>query len=38
LPGACLGACDKAPVMMVDDDLHIELDPAKVDEILDRYQ
>jgi len=38
LPGACLGACDKAPVMMVDDDLHIELDPGKVDDILDRYQ
>ncbi len=37
LPGACLGACDKAPVMMVDEDLHIELDPGKVDEILDRY-
>ena len=38
LPGACLGACDKAPGMMVDEDLHVELDPAKVDEILDRYQ
>jgi NADH-quinone oxidoreductase subunit E len=38
LPGACLGACDKAPVMMVDDDLHVELNPAKVDDILAQYQ
>ncbi len=38
LPGACLGACDKAPVMLVDDDLHVELTPAKVDEILDQYR
>jgi NADH-quinone oxidoreductase subunit E len=37
LPGACLGACDKAPVMMVDDDLHVELTPTKIDDILDGY-
>ncbi len=37
LPGACLGACDKAPVLLVDGDLHVELTPAKVDEILNRY-
>ena len=37
LPGACLGACDKAPVMMIDEQLYVELDPAQVDEILDRY-
>jgi NADH-quinone oxidoreductase subunit E len=38
LPSACLGACDKAPVMMVDEDLHVELSPEKIDEILDRYE
>jgi len=38
LPVACLGACDKAPVMMVDDDLHVELTTEKIDEILDRYR
>ncbi len=37
LPIACLGACDKAPAMMVDDDLYVELSPTKVDEILDGY-
>ena len=37
LPTACLGACDQAPAMMVDDDLHGHLTPAKVDEILERY-
>ena len=38
LPIACLGACDKAPAMMVDDDLYVELSPTKVDEILDGYR
>jgi NADH-quinone oxidoreductase subunit E len=37
LPSACLGACDRAPVMMIDDDLHTHLDAPKLDEILDRY-
>ena len=37
LPVACLGACDRAPAMMVDEDLHGDLAPAKVDEILARY-
>ncbi len=37
LPAACLGACDQAPVMIVDERLYIELTPAKVDEILDHY-
>lgn len=37
LPMACLGACDKAPVMMVDEQFYGELDPAKVDQILDEY-
>ncbi len=38
LPNVCLGACDRAPVMMVDDDLHTNLDPAKIDTILEGYR
>jgi len=38
LPSSCLGVCEKAPVMIVDDDLYVELDSAKVDEILSRYK
>jgi NADH-quinone oxidoreductase subunit E len=38
LPTACLGACDKAPVMMIDDTLYVNLDIAKLDEILDQYK
>jgi NADH-quinone oxidoreductase subunit E len=38
VPAACLGACDRAPVMMVDEQLYIELTPTKVDDILDRYR
>jgi NADH-quinone oxidoreductase subunit E len=37
LPIVCLGACDHAPVMMVDDDLHMDLEPAKIDRILENY-
>jgi len=36
LPSACLGACDRAPVMMVDEELYVDLNPAKLDEILDQ--
>ena len=38
LPGACLGACDQAPAMMIDDQLYVELSSTKLDEILDRYR
>lgn len=38
LPIVCLGACDHAPVMMIDDDLHQDLEPAKVDAILKQYR
>jgi NADH-quinone oxidoreductase subunit E len=38
LPSSCLGVCEKAPVMIVDDDLYMELDSAKVDEILNKYK
>ncbi|MDA1192509.1 MAG: NADH-quinone oxidoreductase subunit NuoE [Candidatus Poribacteria bacterium] len=33
----CLAACDKAPVMMVDDDLYENLTPEKVDAILAKF-
>ena len=32
LPVACLGACDHAPAMMIDDDLHGDLTPEKIDD------
>ena len=38
LPVACLGACDVAPAMMVDEDLHGNLTPQKIDQILGRYE
>jgi NADH-quinone oxidoreductase subunit E len=34
----CLGACDRAPVLMIDDDLHMDLDAEKLDAILARYE
>jgi len=37
LPIVCLGACDHAPVMMIDDDTHFDLSPEKIDQILERY-
>lgn len=33
LPAPCLGACDRAPVMMVGDDLHLDLDESSIDNI-----
>jgi NADH-quinone oxidoreductase subunit E len=33
LPVPCLGACDRAPVMMVADDLITHLDEAKIDQL-----
>jgi NADH-quinone oxidoreductase subunit E len=37
LPIVCLGACDQAPAMMIDDELYGKLDPDKIDEILTKY-
>jgi NADH-quinone oxidoreductase subunit E len=34
LPIVCLGACDHAPVMMVDEDLHDDLTPGKAEKIV----
>lgn len=38
LPIVCLGACDHAPVLMVDDDLHHDVDPADAVGLLARYE
>jgi NADH-quinone oxidoreductase subunit E len=38
LPAPCLGACDHAPVMIVDTDFHGDLTLEKVDEILKAYE
>jgi NADH-quinone oxidoreductase subunit E len=37
LPIVCLGACDHAPVLMIDNDLHRDMNPDKIDEILSIY-
>jgi NADH-quinone oxidoreductase subunit E len=37
LPIVCLGACDQAPAMMIDDELYGGLDPEKIDKILANY-
>lgn len=37
LPNVCLGRCEYAPVMLIDDDAHHDLTPAKVDRILEGY-
>lgn len=34
LPIVCLGACDRAPAMLVDGELHTDLNPQRVDELL----
>ena len=38
LPIACLGACDHAPAMMIDQQLYRDLSKEKIDEILQRYE
>jgi NADH-quinone oxidoreductase subunit E len=38
LPVACLGTCDHAPALMIDDDLHRDLAPEGLDDILNRYE
>jgi len=34
----CIGACDRAPAMMVNDDVHGELTPKKISKILQAYK
>jgi NADH-quinone oxidoreductase subunit E len=38
LPIVCLGACDRAPVMMIDADLHTDLNPAALNGVLAKYR
>ena len=37
LPVCCLGNCDKAPTLMIDDDTYSHLDAATLGELLERY-
>ncbi len=37
LPVVCVGACDQAPAMLIDWQLHGDLTPAKIDSILKLY-
>jgi NADH-quinone oxidoreductase subunit E len=37
LPHQCLGACDHAPAVMIDDDLYGDLEPANVATTLEKY-
>lgn len=38
LPNACLGRCEHAPVMLVDEDAHHDLTPQTLAQILEAYQ
>ena len=37
LPVACIGLCDHAPALIIDNDIHGDLDEEKIDDILSRY-
>jgi NADH-quinone oxidoreductase subunit E len=37
LPVPCLGMCEQAPVMMVDDDFHSRLTPEALEETVEQY-
>lgn len=38
LPIPCLGSCDHAPALMIDNDLYRDLTVEKLDEILEKYK
>lgn len=38
LPMCCLGQCERAPVVMIDDDVHGDLRPADIEPLLARYR
>lgn len=38
LPICCLGACDKGPVLMIDDDTHGNVSPEGIDKLLEPYK
>jgi NADH-quinone oxidoreductase subunit E len=37
LPVSCLGVCEQAPVMMIDDDLYTRIKPEDLDAIIEQY-
>ena len=37
LPNCCLGTCDTAPALMIDDDLYKNVSIAQIDDILKKY-
>lgn len=37
LPNQCLGCCDHAPALTINGELHRDVNPENIDEILDRY-
>ncbi len=37
LPNACLGTCDHAPAMMIDEDTYCEIQPQQIPDLLQRY-
>ncbi len=37
LPICCLGACDRGPVLMIDDDTHFGISPQHIARLLERY-
>jgi NADH-quinone oxidoreductase subunit E len=38
LPIVCLGYCDHAPALMIDDDLHGDVDTTRLQRLLDAYE
>jgi NADH-quinone oxidoreductase subunit E len=38
LPIVCLGVCDHAPAMLIDDDLYRDVEPDQLDGVLDKYK
>jgi len=34
----CIGLCDRAPAMMINDDVHVDLTPEKISQILKTYK
>ncbi|HEY1113590.1 MAG TPA: NADH-quinone oxidoreductase subunit NuoE [Chitinophagaceae bacterium] len=38
LPNACLGCCDHAPALMIDEDLYLDVKSEEVEEILKTYK
>ena len=38
LPVTCLGDCDHAPALMINNDLHNNISIGKIDELLEKYQ